>query len=319
MNVRKTLVLLGMVAVGQEALANAQMTDEQRFQLGSLEVSVGMGVLSGKAEEKAYDGETGEKISQLDWDIKQATTLHLGLTYYPLEWLSLDVGGWTRVAGGNSHMKDYDWMGDEGEGWSHYSDHPDTRLDKAWQAEASATAWALKRDDLALGVMIGYQRSQLGWESRGGRYTYSSEGDYRDDTGAFLRDTKVIGYQQTYDTPYVGLVGRYTLQDWTLESRFKYSQWVKGKSYDQHYLRDLTFTGNNGNSGQMQSLSVALTYRVDPQLSIKAGIDYQVYAEAKGSVVARHVPTGASHRFEGNSGSQAARTVLSNVALTYQF
>lgn len=319
MNLRKTLVLLGMVTLGQEALANAQVTDEQRFQLGDLELSVGMGLLSGHAEEKVYDPYDGEKISQLNWDIKQATTLHLGLTYHPLEWLSLDVGGWTRVAGGNSHMKDYDWLGDEGEGWSHYSDHPDTRLNKAWQAEVSATVWALKRDDLALGVTAGYQRSQLGWESSGGRYTYSSEGDYRDQTGAFLKDEKLIGYQQTYDTPYIGLVGRYTLQDWTLESRFKYSQWVKARDYDQHYLRDLTFTGNHGNSGQMQSLALALTYRVDPQLSIKAGFEYQVHAEAKGGTLIKHQPSGQSQNVDGDSSSQASRTLLSSMALTYQF
>lgn len=319
MNVSKTLVLVGLVAFAPQVWASAQVSREEQFQVGALELSVGMGLLTGKAEEKAYDTDDGEKISQLNWDIKQATTLHLGLAYHPLDWLSLNLAGWTRVAGGNSHMKDYDWLGDEGEGWSDYSTHPDTRLHKAWQAEVSATAWAFKNENLALGVMAGFQRSELGWESRGGRYTYSSEGNYRDRNGKFLDDVKVIAYQQTYDTPYVGLVGRYTLQDWTLESHFKYSQWVKARDFDNHYLRDVTFAGNHGNSGRMQSLAMALSYRVDPQLSVKAGFDYQVYSEAKGSVLARHEPSGRSRNFAGDAGSQAARTLLSSVALTYQF
>ncbi|MFS2160107.1 omptin family outer membrane protease [Pseudomonas sp. Pseusp122] len=319
MNVRKTLLLLGLVAVTPQVWADAQVSREQLFQVGDLELSVGMGLLSGKAEEKAYDTDDGKKISQLDWDIKQVTTLHFGLAYHPLDWLSLNAGGWTRVAGGSSHMRDYDWLDDEQDDWSDYSTHPDTRLTKAWQAEISATAWAIKRNNLALGVMAGYQRNQLGWESKGGRYTYSSEGDYRDQQGRFLDDVKVITYQQNYDTPYVGLVGLYNWQDWTLDSRFKYSQWVKARDYDQHHLRDLTFTGNHGNSGRMQSLALGLTWRVDPQMSLRAGFDYQVYAEAKGSVLARHVPSGETHRFGGKAGSQASRTLLSSVALTYQF
>jgi plasminogen activator len=319
MNGPKTLLLLGLVAVAPQIWADAQVSREQLFQVGDLELSVGMGLLSGKAEEKAYDTDDGKKISQLDWDIKQATTLHFGLAYHPLDWLSLNLGGWTRVAGGSSHMKDYDWLDDEQDDWSHYSTHPDTRLTKAWQAEVSATAWAIKRDNLALGVMAGYQRNQLGWESNGGRYTYSSEGDYRDRQGRFLDDVKVISYRQTYDTPYVGLVGVYTWQNWTLDSRFKYSQWVKGKSFDNHYLRDLSFSGDYGNSGRMQSLALGLTWRVDPQMSLRAGVDYQVYAEAKGSVLARHVPSGETHLYDGEAGSQASRTLLSSVALTYQF
>lgn len=319
MNGPKTLVLLGLVAVAPQIWADAKVSREQLFQVGDLELSVGMGLLSGKAEEKVYDARDGHKNSQLDWEVKQATTLHFGLAYHPLNWLSLNMAGWTAVTGSNSHMKDYDWMGDDDEGWTDYSNHPDTRLTKAWQAEASATAWALKHDNLALGVMAGYQRSQLGWQSRGGSYIYSSKHGYRDQTGTFAADEKGISYQQTYDTPYVGLVGLYTWNDWTLDSRFKYSQWVKARDYDQHHLRHLTFTGNNGNSGRMQSLALGLTWRVDPQMSLRAGFDYQVYAEAKGSYLARHIPSGETQRVGGKAGSQASRTLLSSVALTYQF
>lgn len=207
----------------------------------------------------------------MNWDIKQAPTLHLGLTFHPREWLSLDLLGWTRIAKGDGHMKDYDWQSDEHADWSHFSDHPDTRVNTAWQAELAATAWAFKREDLALGIMFGYQRSQFGWQARGGRYNYSSSDGYRDLSGEIPAGMKGITYEQRYDTPYVGLAGRYTLQDWTLESRFKYSQWGKASDFDKHHLRDLTFAGDHGNKGRMQSLAVALSYHVNPQLSVKAG------------------------------------------------
>ena len=316
MNGRNTLVLLGLVALGQEAVANAQVTNEQRLQVGSVELSLGVGLLNGKAEEKVYDD--GEKLSQLNWDIKQVPTLHLGLTYHALDWLSLDVRGWTRMSGGNSHMKDYDWFDDDAD-WSHYSDHPDTRLKNAWQAELAATVWALKRDDLAIGVMAGYQRSQFDWQTRGGSYIYSSDYGYRDRTGEFAAGVKGISYQQTYDTPFLGLVGIYTLQNLTFEGRFKHSQWVKARDFDTHHVRDLTFAGNHGNTGRMQSMALGLTYNFNPQFTVKAGVDHQVYAEAKGNSLIEHSPTGWSARTGKNSSSQAGKTTVSTLAVAYRF
>ncbi len=316
MNRRNTLVMLGLVVLGQEAMANAQVTKEQQLQVGSVELSLGVGLLNGKSEEKVYD--SGKKLSQLNWDIKQVPTLHLGLTYHALDWLSLDVRGWTRMGAGNSHMKDYDWAYEDAD-WSDYSDHPDTRLKNAWQAELAATVWALKRDDLALGVMAGYQRSQFDWEARGGSYIYSSDYGYRDQAGEFPAGAKGISYEQSYATPFLGLVGIYNHQNWTFEGRFKYSQWVKARDFDTHHARNLTFAGNNGNTGRMQSVALGLTYSFNPQFSVKAGLDHQVYAEAKGSMLLRNKTTGNSQRYGDDVSSQANRTSVSTLAVAYQF
>jgi outer membrane protease len=167
--------------------------------------------------------------------------------------------------------------------------------------------------------MAGYQRSQFSWQGRGGSYVYSSRDGYRDLSGEFPSGEKGISYRQTYATPYVGLVGLYTLQNWTLESRFKYSQWVKARDFDTHHLRDLTFAGNNGNKGRMQSLALALSYSFTPGVSMKAGVDHQVYSEAKGSTLIKHGASGQSAFFGGEAGSQASRTTLYNLAVAYQF
>ena len=318
MNGRRTLAVMGLALLVQDAAADAKVNEEQGFQLGQVAVSLGLGLLNGQAQEKAYNPYNGKKISQLNWEIKQIPTLHLGLTYDPLEWLSIEARGWTQIAKGNGHMKDYDWLGGDGEGWSDYSDHPDTRVQKAWQAELAATAWALKRDDLAVGVMLGYQRTQLGWQARGGRFVYS-EDDFRESTGEFPRGEKAASYQQTYDTPYIGLVGIYNYRAWTLEGRFKYSQWVKARDFDTHHMRSVTFAGNHGNTGQMQSLALGASYQLSPQLAVKAGVDYQVYTEAKGSTRYTELDSGQSYHFGGKAGSQASRTVLSSLALDYRF
>lgn len=315
---RNTLLWLGLAAFGTEALAESQTTREEQFQLGAIGVSLGVGLLNGQAREKVYDADNGRKLSQLNWSMKQVPTLHLGLKYQPIDWLSLDLNGWARVAKGDGHLKDYDWD-DENAGWSDYSDHPDTQVSKAWQADFAATAWALKRDALALGVMLGYQRSQFGWQARGGRYTYSSEDGFRDESGEFPAGQKGISYQQTYDTPYLGLVGLYQFRNWTLEGKFKYSQWVRARDHDRHHVRGVTYDGDYGNNGRMQSLAVALSYRVSPQLSLRAGVDHQVYAEAKGSTLIKDTHSGDRFRIAGDAGSQSARTTMSTLALTYAF
>lgn len=319
-NGRKTLFLmtaLGLSALGQQAWADAIVTNEQRLKVGSVDLSMGLGLLNGRSQEKVYGG--GKKISQLTWDIKQVPTLHLGLAFHPLDWLSYDLRGWTRVSGGNSHMKDYDWSSDEDVGWTDYSDHPKTRLKNAWQVEFSGTAWALKREDLALGVMAGYQRSRFDWDARGGSYVYSSPDGFRDQQGNFPDGEKGITYQQTYDTPYLGLVGLYNLKNWTLESRFKYSQWVKAKGFDTHHERDTTFSDNNGNTGRMQSLALGLTYNVNPQLSVKAGIDHQVYTSTKGRTRVNDRFNGVNFRTEPKSSAQSNRTTMTTLAVAYQF
>lgn len=314
---RKTLVLLGLVALGQEAVADAQVAKEQRFQVGSVEMSLGVGLLNGQSQEKVYD--EGEKLSQLNWSLKHVPTLHMGLAYHPLTWLSLDVRGWTQVGKGNGHMKDYDWLDGAGEDWTHYSSHPDTRVKKAWQAEVGATAWAFKRDDMALGVMLGYQRSELGWQARGGRYLYSSDDGFRDVSGQVPAGVKGATYEQTYETPFVGLVAAYGYRNWMLEGRFKHSQWVKARDFDQHHLRHITFSGNNGNRGRMQSMALGLTWQARPSLSVKAGVDYQVYAEAKGSTRLKDLNSGETVHFRGKAGSQSSRTISSSLAVNYRF
>lgn len=245
MNARTILVMLGLAAYAGSALASAQVTNEQRLQVGSVEMSLGAGLLNGQSQEKVYD--SGDKVSQLNWDIEQVPTLHLRLALHPLEWLTLDARGWTRMSGGNSDMQDYDWEGDS-DSWAHFSDHPDTRLKRAWQADVSATAWAIKRKDVAVGALAGYQHTRFDWQSRGGSYIYSSRYGYRDERGDFPAGEKA-----------------------------------------------------------------------NPQLSIKAGLELQVYAEAKGYANIHEVDKGRRSRTEHGSSSQSSRTTMSSLALAYQF
>lgn len=69
----------------------------------------------------------------------------------------------------------------------------------------------------------------------------------------------------------------------------------------------------------MQSLALALSYNFNPQFSVKAGIDHQVYKEALGSAFIKDYTEGESGRTPANSSSQANRTTVSSLAVAYQF
>lgn len=95
-----------------------------------------------------------------------------------------------------------------------------------------------------------------------------------------------------------------------MESRCKYSQWVKARDFDNHHERETTFAGRHGNKGRMQSLATGLCYHVTPQFSVKAGVDYQRYAEAKGSTLIKDAVEGGSQHVSGDSSSQSAKRLF---------
>ncbi|KDU28298.1 omptin family protein, partial [Escherichia coli 3-373-03_S1_C3] len=47
-----------------------------------------------------YDAETGRKISQLDWKIKNIAILKGDISWDPYSFLTLNARGWTSLASG---------------------------------------------------------------------------------------------------------------------------------------------------------------------------------------------------------------------------
>lgn len=51
--------------------------------------------------------------------------------------------------------------------------------------------------------------NRYSFTAKGGSYIYSSEGGFRDETGAFPDGERAIGYKQHFKMPYIGLTGNY--------------------------------------------------------------------------------------------------------------
>lgn len=67
----------------------------------SFTVAASTGMLSGKSHEMLYDAETGRKISQLDWKIKNVAILKGDISWDPYSFLTLNARGWTSLASGS--------------------------------------------------------------------------------------------------------------------------------------------------------------------------------------------------------------------------
>lgn len=278
-----------------------------------LELSLGQ--LNGRSQEMVYEAATGAKVSQLLWDIDQAPTLQASLRWPVRHWLELSLAGWGKIGSGNSHMVDYDWLSPDQSGWSDRSTHPDTQLQRAYQAEAAATFWAWQAHGWQLGALLGYQRNEYQWQARGGSFVYSDTG-FRDLQGSFEPGEKGITYRQTFRAPLAGLVARYQWQAWSLEARWKYSRWINADDYDIHHLRDTTFAGS-GDEARLHAGSLALSYALTPQMALRGSVDYQEYREGRGPV-SINAPDG-SFTDRGEAGGMSNRTVHYAAGLSYRF
>ncbi|MEO4047436.1 omptin family outer membrane protease [Pseudomonas sp. CAU 1711] len=316
MRATNSLAMAAVVLWLGGAQAAAQLEREASWNWQGAELSLGLGYLTGRSQEKVYDPQSGAKISQLFWEIEQAPTLHAGLVVEPRPWLGLSLSGWTKLDSGNSTMTDYDWLV-EGEGaWSDRSYHPDTRLMRAYQVDAAASFWLLREDDWQLGLLLGYQHTHYKWEAKGGSYTYSSDFGFRDLQGNFPDGELGITYEQTYKAPYLGVVGRYRWGDWQIDASLRGSRWVDAEDYDIHHQRDTTFTGT-GEGSHLRAASLGLAYSFSERLSLRGQVDYQEFSEGKGKV--RIDEGGVREIVEGDAGGMSNRTTQGSLALRYRF
>src|SRR5262245_6424511 len=59
-----------------------------------LDVEFYAGYLTGRSRENVYDPATGQRISQLNWDIKSAGVFGGNIAIKPTDWTRVRFGGW---------------------------------------------------------------------------------------------------------------------------------------------------------------------------------------------------------------------------------
>ena len=250
----------------------------------SSSISLGM-ITGGQAKESVYIPELGDNLSVLNWDIKNNPTIKAEFTWNIFPWLAFNINGWTTFNSNRSTMNDYDWLDfDDRSNTTDWSHHGNTRLNSANHVDLNMTAWVLEKPQYKVGVMAGYQEEHFSWSAKGGEAQYSiqdEQGNYIPGTsqtfiGKFNDDLTVGGYKQKFKTPYIGLVGQYQHGNFVLNTNFKYSQWSKASTQDQHYLRELTGHGN-ASGGDYFSANINAGYYIIPFTKIFTEVNWTQY------------------------------------------
>lgn len=286
---KKSLALgiAGLLAIAGTAHAASPVVNDSAPLIHSSRFEAGLftGYLAGTAREYVYDGETGAKISQLNWRIKNAATVGLNLTYRPLDWLTLRGQAWTVVAS-NNRMTDYDWlMRDLGiNDWSHRSISP-TRMNQSYGADLSAAFTFYRYGGVSLDALAGVRYQTMRFEAHDGSYIYSSDEDdpstFHDQVGEL--EGKGITYKQTWRSGYLGAAVRYESGKFDFYGQAIVSPWTFGKDRDNHVVRGM-LTAEHGKRSSMFGMELGANYHLTPRWSLYSSLGYDKYAHTKADV-----------------------------------
>lgn len=276
----KYIILLGVFGLMTTNIAKAQNFKDPyavNFDADSIKVSTSLGWLGGGSKEYVYDSNTGRKISQLNWKVKNTAIVKGDVSWEPLFWLTLNARGWTTLTSSGSGMDDYDWLDASQSHWTHWSNSPNTHLNYANEFDVNTKFWFVKRPEYKLGAVAGYQQTRFSWTALGGHYQYNNGNDI----GDFPSGKRLIGYQQIFSLPYIGLTGGYRYRDVEFNALFKFSPWVEAKDNDEHYRRDLTFREKTSGSNYY-SASLDVGYYVTPNTKVFTEFTWSKYSQGKG-------------------------------------
>jgi outer membrane protease len=124
--------------------------------------------------------------------------------------------------------------------------------------------------------MGGYDRTSFSFLAVGGCYQYDS-GTL---IGCLPANEIGIGYQQKFDTVYLGLAGKYFVNAFEFGAELKYGPWVDSNDIDQHYQRNLTFK-EHGTDADFYSASITSAYNVNPATKLFIEAVYNHFTNTK--------------------------------------
>ncbi|KTD70101.1 MULTISPECIES: omptin family outer membrane protease [Legionella] len=302
-----------MLALTSLSITYSLNTYAAEYREDGLSLSASLGILSGKAHEYVYYSGTESKLSQLDWRIKNAAIINAEFNYDFLAWFSVNGRGWTTLAKSKSVMDDYDWFNPYQESWTDWSHHENTHLNYANELDLGLRAWLMQQQDYKLGLAAGYQWSSFSWRAKGGCYQYNN-GAY---TGCFASDQPGIGYQQKFSTPYVGLAGKYFINNFEFNALLKYSNWVAARDHDEHYDRNLTFY-ERGNNFTYYAATLNSGYFVTPQAKVFVEASYNHYSNGRADTEIIDNDTG-KHGYEDDSAGISNKNYSIALGMQYRF
>ena len=258
--------------------------------------------VNGMADEIVYNG--AKKVSHLEWDIKNLKMLSLGFNSQFSDGFGARIKFSNAINNGDGKMVDYDWIGKNYDGnknhanWTHRS-ISDVKIQKAQQFDI-AGSYNLYKDELKFN--LGYKYDRFKWRDYGGSYIYSGNGGFRNYVGNF-NDERGITYEQTFNTPYIGLEYQKELFDKEIYGNIfgNYSNLVYAHDTDIHHLKNYKFDEYFKN-GEYYNWGANIFSKVKENLYLGVGYEYVYYPENRGYTIMQDLATGESYKYENSAG-----------------
>ncbi|MBF7688208.1 omptin family outer membrane protease [Acinetobacter rathckeae] len=250
----------------------------------------------GQGKEYLFTNSYSDQISLLTWEIKNVPIIKTDFTWNISPNLSFNMNGWTTVGKKTLTMNDYDWRDMNNRSLlTDWSNHPDTSLNSANKIDLNFTYWLLQKPSYNVGLLFGYEHSQFSWTARGGSYQYGLSdqyGNYMQDTalmyqGHFPDKAMGVGYKQKFSLYYLGLTANYRYNNYEINATAKMSPWVKSKSQDEHYMRDLTIY-EKAEDSEFYAVTLNAGYYISPRIKLFTEITWSDYKLAGGTVTIKH-------------------------------
>ncbi|MGE4545292.1 MAG: omptin family outer membrane protease [Pedobacter sp.] len=271
--------------------------------------------LWGESNEYVYDTDTGDKISELDWELENIAMLGGVVSVGLVDWLQLNFGGWAAVTDGSGTMVDKDWTPALSSEWDNYSIGP-VKLDHGYMVDANMAFPIEITSNLKISPMLGFKFDNWKWHDKGGKYIYSVNG-WRDEKGTFP-DVVGIRYEQWFYAPYLGLNMQTNYESFFFNAYIKGTLWAWSKGKDEHLNRDLLFEDKVYHQAFI-SAGIEAGYNVSDWCFITLGFDYQEFMTAKGSTLSTDTETGETERFDGDAAGTGHHSSVINLAVGIRF
>lgn len=261
------------------------------FAQSSNAFTVSLGTVNGKAGEYVYVPETGEKVSYLDWKIKNVPVFILGYTH-TLNNIELQMGlkkNFNSTSSGS--MKDYDWYSsDDAEDGatpkdygklSNFSDNKNY-IDNLLMFDTNIKYWFYHTDNLKSGPILGFKYDYFKFYAKGGnQYNYELDGTTTVDKGNYSK--KGIEYSQKFFTPYLGYGASYNFEKLILDLEIKGSLYGKAKANDKHLERGPMESKEKYKDVKNLGIKLMATYPITPSIDINGTLEYSKYFHKKKS------------------------------------
>lgn len=306
----------GMLLLCNSVYVYAEQLDQPlaNFTWNKFTVDSSLGWFKGKAEERSYSpSQGGRKISQLKWTTDGAAIVKLGVEWEPINVFSIGARGWSTLGNGNAQLKDFDWQTDQRR-FTDRSIHNDTTLNFANEVEGHLAGWLFNTEDFKLGMQAGYQWSKFSWKAKGGSYNYNNGADI----GEFVHGENIIGYKQSYDMPFIGLIGNYRIGKLEIGGLMKFSDWVNSDDHDNHYKTGMIFE-TEGEDARYYSYELNLAYYFIPDANLFLNGTWTEYTEAKGKVDIYNVRTNETGQTDSGAGGLKNKFYTFSAGLQYRF